>query len=184
MWMCGQGLNNSTVGVVGLGRIGFGVVKRIRPFGPKTILYSGNNPNPSASDLGAEFVSFEELLKRSDFVVVTCPLNDQTKGLFNKDAFSKMKSTAVLVNTSRGPVVNQEDLYTALTTGEIRAAGLDVTVPEPLPTDHPLLALSNCVVLPHIGSATEDARNMMAEIAARNVLEALSGGKMPAQLQL
>ena len=184
MWMCGQSVLNSTVGIVGLGRIGFGVAKRLLPFGPSAILYSGHMPKDSAAKVGAIFVTFDELLQQSDFVIATCPLNSETAGLFNKDTFKKMKKTAIFINTSRGGVVNQDNLYDALTSGEIAAAGLDVTVPEPLPTDNKLFTLDNCIVLPHIGSATVDTRTNMAEITARNIIAVLEGEKMPCQLNL
>eukprot|EP00057_Strongylocentrotus_purpuratus_P011098 XP_011665572.1 PREDICTED: glyoxylate reductase/hydroxypyruvate reductase-like [Strongylocentrotus purpuratus] len=129
-------------------------------------------------------VSFETLVKESGFVVVSCSLNAQTKGLFNKQVFEKMSSNAILVNISRGAVVNQDDLHEALTTGQIRAAGLDVTTPEPLPTDHPLLKLDNCVVFPHIGNASEETRIAMSILTTRNLLAGLMGEEMPEEVQL
>jgi len=183
MWMCGRTLLNSTVGIVGLGRIGFGVAKRLLPFGPTAILYSGHTPKDSAAEVGAIFVTFDELLQQSDFVIATCPMNSETVGLFNKAAFMKMKKTAIFINTSRGGVVNQDDLYEALKSGEIAGAGLDVTVPEPLPTDNKLFTLSNCVIVPHIGSATIDTRTNMAEITARNIIAVLEGETMPCPLK-
>ncbi|TSO15249.1 Glyoxylate reductase/hydroxypyruvate reductase [Bagarius yarrelli] len=129
-------------------------------------------------------VPLETLLCESDFVVVSCSLTPETHQLCNKDFFSKMKNTAVFINTSRGAVVNQEDLLNALTGSQIAAAGLDVTTPEPLPTDHPLLHLNNCVVLPHIGSATYSTRGVMAQLAANNLLCGLTGASMPSELTL
>ena len=182
LWMCGPGLHGSTVGVVGLGRIGLAVSKRLKPFGVKDILYHQEQNNPLDKEIGAKFVSLDQLYSQSDFVIATVALTPQTKEMFNKDAFTKMKKSAIFVNTSRGGVVQQDDLYEALKSGEIRAAGLDVTVPEPLPTDHPLLSLKNCVVLPHIGSATDDTRSAMSELTARNILAVLNGQPMPAQV--
>uniref|UniRef100_A0A8C5LXV3 Glyoxylate reductase/hydroxypyruvate reductase n=1 Tax=Leptobrachium leishanense TaxID=445787 RepID=A0A8C5LXV3_9ANUR len=185
MWMCGLGLYNSTVGVIGLGRIGLAVARRLMPFGVKKFLYTGRQPRPeNADDLHAEYVSCEKLAEDSDFVIVTCSLTPETQELCNKDFFQKMKKTSVFINTSRGSVVNQEDLYHALTSGQIAAAGLDVTTPEPLPTNHPLLSLKNCVVLPHIGSATYDTRNAMAVLAVNNLLKGLVGEPMPSELKL
>ncbi|RMC08089.1 hypothetical protein DUI87_15120 [Hirundo rustica rustica] len=150
LWMCGYGLSDSTVGIIGLGRI----------------------------------VPLTRLAEESDFVVVTCALTPATQGMCNKDFFGRMKKTSVFVNTSRGAVVNQEDLYDALAHGRIAAAGLDVTTPEPLPTDHPLLSLKNCVILPHIGSATYATRSTMAVLAANNLLAGLRGEPMPHELKL
>ncbi|XP_036407307.1 glyoxylate reductase/hydroxypyruvate reductase [Megalops cyprinoides] len=184
LWMCGYGLSGSTVGVIGLGRIGLAIAHRLKPFGVKKLLYAGRAPKPQAAEVEAEYVPLDTLLTESDFIVVSCSLTPETKGLCDKAFFSKMKKTAVFINTSRGPVVNQEDLYEALSSGQIAAAGLDVTTPEPLPTDHPLLTLKNCVVLPHIGSATYSTRGTMAELAANNLLAGLRGTAMPSELAL
>ena len=184
LWLCGASLLNSTVGIVGLGRIGLAVAKRLQPFGVSRFLYTGNSPKPEGVDVGAEFVTMDTLLKESDFVIVCCALNEKTKEMFNRSLFDKMKKTAVFINTSRGGVVHQGDLHEALKFGRIGAAGLDVTTPEPLPTDSPLLQLKNCVVLPHIGSATNDTRSMMSELTAQNILAALSGRPMPSQLKV
>ncbi|KAM6105564.1 glyoxylate reductase/hydroxypyruvate reductase [Pterocles gutturalis] len=185
LWMCGYGLSDSTVGIVGLGRIGQAVARRLRPFGVRKFLYTGSCPKPeSAAEFDAEFVPLARLAKESDFVVVTCALTPATQGMCNKDFFGRMKKTAVFINTSRGAVVNQEDLYKVLANGEIAAAGLDVTTPEPLPTNHPLLSLKNCVILPHIGSATYATRSTMAVLAAENLLAGLRGDPMPHELVL
>lgn len=184
LWMCGHGIAGSTIGVVGLGRIGFGVAQRLRPFSPRSVLYAGHSKKPYAAEIGAEFVPFKDLLARSDFIIATCPLSPETNGLFNRTAFSQMRRTSIFVNTSRGGIVNQDDLYEALASGTIGAAGLDVTTPEPLPTDHRLLSLPNCVILPHIGSATVEVRTAMCEMTARNIIAGLSGQKLPNELQL
>ncbi|NXP18422.1 GRHPR reductase, partial [Scytalopus superciliaris] len=185
LWMCGYGLSDSTVGIIGLGRIGQAIARRLKPFGVKKFLYTGSGPKPEcAAEFGAEFVPLTRLAEESDFVVVSCALTPATQGMCNKDFFSRMKKTSVFVNTSRGAVVNQEDLYDALAQGQIAAAGLDVTTPEPLPTDHPLLSLKNCVILPHIGSATYATRNTMAVLAANNLLAGLRGEPMPHELKL
>ncbi|XP_068596376.1 glyoxylate reductase/hydroxypyruvate reductase isoform X2 [Brachionichthys hirsutus] len=182
LWMCGYGLSDSTVGIVGLGRIGFAIAQRLVPFGVKRLLYSGRTAKPQAAEVNGEFVPLDTLASESDFVVVTCPLTPETRGMCDEAFFSKMKPTAVFVNVSRGAVVNQEDLYEALSGGEIAAAGLDVTTPEPFPTNHPLLSLTNCVVLPHIGSATYSTRGTMAALAAQNLLGGLQGADMPCEL--
>ncbi|XP_068182621.1 glyoxylate reductase/hydroxypyruvate reductase isoform X2 [Antennarius striatus] len=182
LWMCGYGLTGSTVGIIGLGRIGFAIAQRLMPFGVKRLLYSGRTVKAQAAEVNGEFVPLDTLASDSDFVIVTCPLTPETQGMCDKAFFSKMKNTAVFINSSRGAVVNQEDLYEVLSSGKIAAAGLDVTSPEPLPTNHPLLTLTNCVVLPHIGSATFSTRGAMAVLAARNLLAGLQGTHMPSEL--
>jgi len=182
--MCGRGLSGATVGIVGLGRIGYAVAQRLRPFAVARILYSGHKEKPYAADVAAEFVPFNGLLAESDFVIASCPLSAETTNLFSATTFSRMKHTSIFVNTSRGGVVNQSDLYDALKTGVIAGAGLDVTTPEPLPVDHQLLSLDNCVILPHIGSATIETRTAMSLLTARNILSALSGKPMPCQLRV
>ncbi|CAL1545206.1 unnamed protein product [Lymnaea stagnalis] len=183
MWLCGPGLDGATVGIVGLGRIGFAIAKCLKPFGVAKIVYSGRSEKEEAKEINAEYKSFDELLKISDFVIACCALTSETKELFNRDAFKKMKPSAVFINSSRGGIVNQDDLYKALESGEIGAAGLDVTSPEPLPVDSPLLKLDNCIVIPHIGSATHSTREAMAVLAARNLLAGLKGLPMPCQLK-
>ncbi|KAM8961112.1 glyoxylate reductase/hydroxypyruvate reductase-like isoform 2-T2 [Pelodytes ibericus] len=185
LWMCGSGLTGSTVGILGLGRIGEAIVNRLKPFGVKKFLYNDITPREElAAKISAEFVSLDELANQSDFITVCCALTPETLGICNKHLFSKMKKSAVFINTSRGAVVNQEDLYHALSNGEIAAAGLDVTVPEPLPVDHPLFKLKNCVILPHIASATVETRNAMSALAANNLLAGLKGHVMPKEVPL
>lgn len=182
-WMCGPGLKNSTVGIIGFGRIGQEVAKRIVPFKPIRILYQNRSERAAeAKEINAERVTFDELLINSDFIIITCALTSETTNLFNEAAFAKMKKTAILVNTSRGGFIDQTALYYALKRGQIRAAGLDVTTPEPLPLDSPLLSLPNCVILPHIGSADIDTRIEMSRITACNILAGLKGVKMISEL--
>ncbi|KAF4527470.1 hypothetical protein B566_EDAN016280 [Ephemera danica] len=181
-WLLGKDIVNSTVGIVGLGGIGQAIAKRLKSFEISRLLYCGNNKKPEGDALGAEFVSFETLLRQSDFVVVSCPLNDATKFLFNDETFALMKRSAVFVNISRGGIVDQGALVRALESGTIWGAGLDVTTPEPLPLDHLLHKLKNCVISPHLGSATERTRASMAELTARNILDALDGKDMPCSL--
>ena len=175
MWLTGRDLTGSTVGIVGLGDIGTAFARRLAGFDCR-ILYSGPREKPeNAGTVGAEYVGFETLLAESDFVSMHAPLNDATRELFNADVFGQMKSTAIFINTSRGGTVDQEALVDALRGGEIAGAGLDVTTPEPLPSDHPLLSLPNCVVLPHIGSASIATRTKMATMAAENLLAGVQG---------
>jgi glyoxylate reductase len=179
-WL-GQDLVGRTLGIVGMGRIGFATAKRLHHGWEMRVLYTARSPKPDAErELKAERVELDELLKQSDFVSVHTDLNAETKGLFGKDAFRRMKPTAVFVNTSRGPVVDQPALAEALRSGAIFAAGLDVTDPEPLPPDHELFSLPNCVIAPHIASATVHTRNEMARICAENLIAGLMGGRMTA----
>lgn len=178
-WMTGIDVFGSTVGIVGLGRIGAAVARRLAGFNCR-ILYSGPRPRPElAGAVGAQYVDFPTLLAESDFISLHCPFNDETHHLFNADAFRRMKRTAVLINTTRGGVVDQDALYAALRDRQIAAAGLDVTTPEPLPPAHPLLTLPNCVVLPHIGSASIATRTQMALMAAENLIAGVQGQPLP-----
>lgn len=172
----GCDLEGKTLGIVGMGRIGYATAKRCRGGWGMRVLYHNRGRNEAAErDLGATRVDFDTLLRESDFVSVHADLNESTQGLFDAAAFAKMKPTAVFVNTARGPLHVQTDLYEALRDGRIFAAGLDVTDPEPITADDPLLSLPNCIVAPHIGSATVASRNGMAEIAADNLLAGLEG---------
>ncbi len=177
-WMTGRDLFGSTVGIVGMGRIGQAVARRLTGFGCR-LLYSGPSPKAEADALDAAFVSLETLLAESDFITLHCPLNAQTHHLINGATLAQMKPSAMLINTTRGGVVDQDALYDALRDGTIAAAGLDVTTPEPLPPDHPLLTLPNCVVLPHIGSATIATRTRMAQMAAQNLIAGVRGLPLP-----
>uniref|UniRef100_A0A2P2I0K2 Glyoxylate reductase/hydroxypyruvate reductase n=1 Tax=Hirondellea gigas TaxID=1518452 RepID=A0A2P2I0K2_9CRUS len=184
VWMLGPGLTGSTVGIFGLGKIGQAVMQRLSGFGVGRFIYSGNTEKKLEKHLpSAEFVSFDALLKESDFIVVTAALNDATRGKFDKKSFVNMKKTAIFINTSRGAMVDQEALVWALKEGEIRAAGLDVMMPEPLPPNHVLTTLPNCTLLPHIGSAEESTRAVMAMLSADNLIGGLTpGGTMKKQL--
>jgi glyoxylate reductase len=172
----GQDLVGKTLGVVGMGRIGQTLARRCHRGWDMRILYSDMRSVPAADEtLGARRVDLDTLLAESDFVSVHTDLNEQTKGLFDAAAFRKMKRSAVFVNTARGPIVVQKDLVEALQKGVIFAAGLDVTDPEPIAPDDPLMKLPNAVVAPHIASATIATRTAMAEIAADNLLAGLRG---------
>ena len=164
--MLGRDLHGSTVGVVGYGRIGRAVGQRLEGFGCELLI-----ANRSAD--------LDDLLERSDFVTLHCPLTPATRGLIGEGALRRMKPTAYLVNTARGPIVETDALARALHAGELAGAALDVTDPEPLPGDHPLLAAPNLLVVPHVGSATVATRERMADIAVDNLLAGLAGEPMP-----
>ena len=178
-WL-GQDLAGKTLGIVGMGRIGFATAKRLHHGWGMKVLYSARTPKPDADDqLKAERVELNELLERSDFVSVHADLNPTTKGMFGTEQFARMKRTAVFVNTARGPIVDQDALGEALRSGQIAAAALDVTDPEPLPPSDPLLGAPNLIVLPHLGSATRATRAKMAGLAADDLLAGLAGTPLP-----
>ncbi len=167
-FMLGQDLNGATLGLIGLGRIGSAVARRAEGFGMEVIHTSRSGGVP-----------LDELLERSDFVSIHTPLTDETRGLIDEPALQRMKSSAILVNTARGPVVDTNALVRALNQGWIGGAALDVTDPEPLPTEHPLLMCPNLTIAPHLGSATHAAREGMARLSVDNLLAALAGERMP-----
>ena len=167
------------LGIIGLGRIGVAVARRALGFSMQVTYHDPFRKPEMEKELGIEYAPLEKLLAEADFVSLHCPLTPETHHLVNSSALQRMKPTAILVNTSRGPVVSTESLVTALERGWIAAAALDVTDPEPLPAGHPLLHLSNCVVVPHIGSATTSAREKMAVMAAENLLAGLQGKPLP-----
>lgn len=173
--LAGHDIHHKTIGIVGMGSIGAAVAKRAKGFDMNILYHNRSRKEQLESELGATYCSFEELIQQSDFVVCLTPLTPETKGLFTKDVFQKMKKTAILINASRGPVVDEKDLYEALQTGEIAAAGLDVFDNEPIGGEHPLLELANVVALPHIGSATIETRMKMMNLAAANIDAVLSG---------
>lgn len=177
-WL-GLDLNGATLGIVGMGKIGQAVARRARPFGLH-ILYTSPHAHPEVeNELGATRVPFETLLEASDILSLHCPLTPETRGLIDETALRRMKPHAILVNMARGPVVVTEALVRALREGWIGAAALDVTDPEPLPPEHPLYHLSNCFIVPHIGSATWGTRRRMAEMACENLLAGLEGRPLP-----
>ncbi|CAD7088525.1 unnamed protein product [Hermetia illucens] len=177
-WMLGYDIKGSTVGIVGFGGIGQSIAQRLQGYEIKELLYTGRNEKPEAKKYNAKYVSFDELLKTSDFVIAACPLTPETKEMFNEAAFNKMKPTSIFVNVARGQIADQKALYNALKNHTIFAAGLDVMTPEPLPKDDPLMTLPNCVIIPHLGTATEKATENMALVAAHNVLRGLAGEPM------
>lgn len=175
MLLTGVDVFGATLGLIGLGRIGQAVAKRAKGFS-MLVLYSGRSRRPDLEDaLGVEWRGLDDLLRESDFVSIHVPLTETTRGMIGSREIALMKPTAVLVNTSRGPVVREPDLYEALREKRIFAAGLDVFETEPLPSDSPFLGLPNVVLLPHIGSASVATRTKMAVMAARNLVQVLSG---------
>ncbi len=177
----GQDLAGRTLGVIGMGRIGYALAKRCHGGWDMKVLYHDVQRNPKAeSDLGARFVDLDTLLRESDFVSLHADLNDKTRGMIGTEQFQKMKRTGVFINSARGPLVDQKALAAALKNGTIFAAGLDVTDPEPPAMDDPLLKLANVILAPHIASATVQTRNAMAEICANNLLAGVSGQNLPA----
>jgi glyoxylate reductase len=163
-WL-GHDVHGATLGIVGLGRIGKAVARRAEGFG-MTVLHTRETP-------------LDDLLAAADFVSIHTPLTPETHHLIDAAALARMKPTAILVNTARGPIVDTDALVTALHAGQIAGAGLDVTDPEPLPADHPLYSAPGALVVPHIGSATHATRERMADLAVDNLLAALAGDPMP-----
>jgi len=179
--LLGHDVHHATLGIAGFGRIGREMAKRARGFDMRVLYYDVYPAPPEVeSQLGAGRVEFDELLAESDFVTLHVNLTPETHHLMNAQTFAKMKPTAILINASRGPVVDSQALYEALKNGTIAGAGLDVTEPEPLPGNHPLLTLPNCLVVPHIASASHHTRGEMARIAAENLLAGLRHQPLPA----
>jgi glyoxylate reductase len=167
----GADVGGATIGIIGLGRIGQAVARRASGFGMEVLTTETRDQH-----------NLEHLLRRSDFVSIHLPLTSGTRNLIGADAFALMKPTAILINTARGPIVDREALAQALHTGQIAAAALDVTSPEPLPQDDPLWQAPNLLVVPHIGSATWSARERMTEIAVQNILAGIDGKPLPYQV--
>lgn len=178
MLFLGNEMRGSTLGLVGFGRIGKAMARRAVGFDMNVIYY---DPLETRRDLNvkANPVDFDTLLEDSDFISLHTPLTSDTHQLINAEALSRMKPNAVIVNTSRGPVIDMDALYEALRDHKIFAAGLDVTDPEPLPADHPLLTLHNFIIAPHIASASRVARDKMAWLAAKNLIAGLEGTHLP-----
>lgn len=176
--LLGGDLHGSTLGVVGLGRIGAAVARRAAGFSMRVVYWSRHRKPHLEAELRCSFRSFQQLLSESDHVVVTIPLTEDTHHLFGAAALAAMRPGAVLVNVSRGAVVDTSALVDALVSGRLGAAALDVTEPEPLPGDHPLLSFPNCLVIPHLGSASHRTRTAMLERAVENLVCALEGRPM------
>ncbi len=176
----GHDLNGKTLGIVGMGRIGAAVARKLVGGWGMKVVYTSRSPKPEIDkEFSATRVSLEQLLSQSDVISLHTDLNEQTKHMISHREFAIMKPNAVIVNTARGGVVDQDALYSALKSKVIFAAGLDVTDPEPLPADSPLRELDNCTILPHIGSATFEARDRMAVMAAQNLIAASTGKSIP-----
>ena len=170
-------IHHKTLGIVGMGNIGSEMAKRAAGFNMNVLYY---NRNKRDEEFGATYVgSLEELLQLSDYVSLHNPLTPETTNMMSTAQFKLMKKSAILINTTRGPVVDQHALYEALSSGEIAGAALDVTVPEPIPSDHPLLTLENCLIMPHVASATGDTRLKMAMMCVENVLAGIKGDWPP-----
>lgn len=178
MTLLGVDIQGATLGLVGFGRIGKAVARRALGFDMRVIYYSPNEKK-TYPDLNTTQVDFETLLKESNFISLHTPLTPETRHLIDAEALSKMKPNAVLINTARGPVVDSEALYQALKEKRIFGAGLDVTDPEPIPMESPLLTLDNIVIVPHIASASKTTRDQMSRIAAQNLIAGLKGERLP-----
>ena len=176
-FMIGSDLYGTNLGIIGMGRVGQAIARRAAGYNMR-ILYTSRS---SVAPVDAERVPLDNLLRQADHVVVCAALTPKTRGLINEDALTMMKPSAFLVNVARGSLVVTEDLLGALRDGTIRGAALDVTDPEPLPHNHPLLGLSNCLVVPHIGSASRRTRDAMARLAVSNLMAGLDGQPMPAR---
>jgi lactate dehydrogenase-like 2-hydroxyacid dehydrogenase len=178
--LLGPDVHGATIGIVGFGRIGREVAKRARGFDMRILYHDVNRATPEdEAALGAEHAELDQLLRESDFVSLHVNLTGETRGLLDAAAFEQMKPTAIVINTSRGPVIDHDALRDALESGRIGGAALDVTDPEPIPADDPLVSMPNCLIVPHIASASGRTRGRMAEIAARNLLAGLRGEPLP-----
>ena len=179
MGLLGADVWGATLGIVGLGRIGTAVARRAQGFAMR-VLYSDSLRRPELElELGLEYAEFNRLLAEADFVSLHCPLLPETHHLIDEQALRRMKTTAILINTARGPIVQTAALERALMEGWITRAALDVTEPEPIPAEHPLAHLPNCIIAPHIASATLTSRDKMASMAAENLLAGLGGERLP-----
>lgn len=182
-FMLGREVHGSTLGILGMGRIGRQVGLRARGFGMKVLYHNRTRSDEAEVAVGARYVGRDELLAASDYVVLTVPLTDQTRGLIGRAELALMKPTAVLVNVARGAVVDANALSEALAAGRLHAAALDVTDPEPLPPGHELYRLPNCVVAPHVASATVGTRDAMARRCADNLLAGVRGEPLPHEVR-
>ncbi|MBA2569660.1 MAG: D-glycerate dehydrogenase [Chloroflexi bacterium] len=180
MLLLGRDIHGATLGIVGFGRIGREMAKRASGFGMRVLYHDVHRASPDdEAALNAESVEMDRLLAESDFVSLHTNLTPETEHLLDADAFGRMKRGAIVINTSRGPVIDPDALERALASGQIGGAGLDVTDPEPMRADHPLLHHPNCLVVPHIASASVATRDRMAEMAAGNLLSGLRGERLP-----
>ena len=177
--LIGYEVTGSTLGIVGLGRIGKQVARRARAFDMRILYHNRRRDEAAERELGVAYRSLDELLAESDFVTLNCPLTAETTNLIGARELALMKPTGILINVARGPVVNHDALLAALKSRRIAAAGLDVTSPEPLPRNHPLLELDNLVITPHLGSASNRTRRRMIEMSIENLNASLRGEPLP-----
>jgi glyoxylate reductase len=177
--LMGADVAGATLGIIGLGRIGQAVAKRASGFGMRLLYYDLQRNEDAETALGMEYSDFDELLRQSDFISIHTWLSEDTYHLFGEEQFKLMKSSAILINTARGPIVDPGALFKALKEGQIAYAALDVTDPEPIPENDPLLTLDNIIIAPHIASASLKARTKMASMAVDNLLAGLKGEPLP-----
>lgn len=178
--LLGPNIAGATLGIIGFGRIGQAMARRAKGFDMRVLYTSRHRCDLELEQkLGVEFTNFETLLQLSDFVTIHTPLSPETNSLFEENEFALMKKSAILINTSRGAIINPNALYKALSSGEIAGAAIDVTEPEPIPTDSPLLTLDNLIITPHIGSASLQTRDKMASMAIDNLIAGLKGERLP-----
>jgi glyoxylate reductase len=177
--LMGQDIHDATLGIIGFGRVGQEMAKRARGFCMRVLYYDTHRKPEAEKELNATYTDLDTLLRESDFVSVHVALNDATRRMINASAFAKMKRTAIVINAARGSIVDPNDLYDALKSGMIGGAALDVTDPEPIPMDSPLLTLPNCLIVPHIASASVATRAKMAQMAAANLIAGLRGDCLP-----
>jgi len=177
--LLGQDIYGATLGIVGLGRIGKAVAKRASGFNMRVLYHDANRQPQAEAKFNLEYKPLEDLLKLSDFISLHVNLSSETNHMIGCKEFEMMKDSACLINTSRGPVIDSDALYHALKDGQIAYAALDVTDPEPLPSDHKLLSLSNIIVVPHIASATVSSRTQMTLMAVRNLIAGVGGKSLP-----
>jgi len=176
--LTGIDIHGATLGLIGFGRIGQAMAKRASGFDMRVLYYDQYRREDLEQSMGVTFADMDTLLRESDFVSIHTDLNASTRHMFNAEAFGKMKPSAIVVNSARGPIIDPQALYDALTTGKIRAAALDVTEPEPINMDSPLVNLPNCLIVPHIASASIATRGKMAEIAAKNLIAGVNGERL------
>lgn len=181
----GMGLTNSVVGIIGCGNIGIAVAKMLSGFKLNELLYTSRKPKPEMECLGGQLVTTDDLVGRSDYIILAAVLVPETTYIINKDRLALMKPNAVIINVGRGKLINQDDLVEALQTKRIRGAGLDVMTPEPLPLDHPLMTMDNVVLLPHIaGENTIEATMERAQLAIDNIFAVFNKQPIPCEVKL
>lgn len=177
--LTGVDIHGATLGLIGFGRIGQAMAKRASGFEMRVLYYDQYRREDLETSMGVTFTDLDTLLQESDFVSIHTDLNATTTHMFNRDTLAKMKESAILINSARGPIIDPKALYEALSSGKIRAAAVDVTEPEPINMDSPLVTLPNFLVVPHIASATIATRGKMAEMAAKNLIAGVQGEKLP-----